>query len=401
MNAVIIGAGRIGCGFAGSLLHMSGLQPIFVTRNLVVVNHFDRVGRYQVRLVNGAQSETHTVDGIQAIAMCQPAQVIAAIAKADLIVTAVGAGNLPAVAPLIVAGLRRRSSGVNVLAFENLANVGSYLRTLVAQNLPTFFSLDAHGFAGVLVSRVVTECLGDPAGAEPLTFVGDPPATFIVDGASLGPPLPPLQGMLLTDQYNAWIQRKLYMYSAGHATTAYLGHLKGYCYIHTAICDPEIRLVVLAVMDEGQRGLAARYGAAIAGAESDLLEILTRFENAALNDPIQRVGRDPRRKLGADDRLAGAARLAIAAGVKPDKLALAMAAALTFNDQADPSACALQREIIGSGVGKILRQVSGLDPYQDLGRSVTEIWGRLAAGRREGNLLLSLERLLWTSSGAS
>lgn len=374
MNVVILGAGRIGCGFAGALLHASGLQPIFIARNQALVDHFNRVGRYQVRLVDRAKAETYSVDGIQAIHSDQVQQVTAAIAQADLIVTAVGAGNLSAVAPLIATGLQERHTAVNILAFENHANADSHLRTFIAQQMPAAHSLDEHGCAGVLVSRVVTERKGSPLRDEPLTFIGDPPATFVVDGTNLGPPLPDLRGMKVTDQYSAWTQRKLYTYSAGHATAAYLGYLKGYHYIHTAIRDPEIRAAVFAAMVEGQRGLAACYGSAIAGTEQDLLDILARFDNAALNDPIQRVGRDPRRKLGAHDRLAGAARLALTAGTRPDTLALAMAAALHFDEPTDPLAGDLQQEIQYRGTNQILRQVSELDPNQGIGRSVSEAW---------------------------
>ena len=48
---------------------------------------------------------------------------------------------------------------------------------------------------------------------------------------------------------------------------------------------------------------------------------LKRMINPFLNDPIDRVTRDPVRKLGWDDRLLGAMRLAREAGVEPNLLA--------------------------------------------------------------------------------
>jgi mannitol-1-phosphate 5-dehydrogenase len=148
-------------------------------------------------------------------------------------------------------------------------------------------------------------------------------------------------------------------------------------------------------MSEGQAGLAARYGAAIAGDRSYLEAIISRFENAALNDPIARVGRDPQRKLGPEDRLVGAARLAEEAGVRPKNLALAAAAALYFYDPADPSAVTLRREVREGGPASILDRVSHLDPSQGLGRFVADIWRRLAKGWQKDNLLLSLNKLQW------
>jgi len=395
MKAIVIGAGHIGCGFAGQLLRASGFQVIFVARNPIMVDYFNRVGAYRVCLVNGPEKKEIIIDGVKAVSATRPDEVANEISQANLIVTAAGAINLPEVASLIAAGLQQRSTLINILAFENVINAGPLLRDLAADHLPADFPLTAHGFSGTLVERAVTQQLGDPTKNELLTFVGDPPATFVVDGPSLRQPLPTIEGMIVARNYRAWIERKLYIFSAGHATCAYLGYLKGYKYIHSAIRDPEIRAAVLAAMAEGQRGLAARYGLEVAGDENDLQNIIARFENAALNDSIMRVARDPRRKLGANDRLVGAARLAEKAGVIPKKLALAAAAALFFYNPAEPSTTDLQHEIAVDGLGAALRHICGLDSRRGLGRFVADDWNRLSEGWHRGNLLLKLDQIMW------
>lgn len=394
MKTIVIGPGRIGCGCAGQLLRASGHEVSFVGRNPELVEHLNRLQQYRVQLADGSTSRELVVDQVRAVYAERSAAVERVLASADLIVTAVGAGNLAAIAPLIAAGLRRRETPVNVLAFENLSDAGPRLRQLVARHLPGGFPLAKHGFSGAVVSRAVTRRLGDPAGDEPLVFVGDPPADFAVSGPDLCGPLPPIDGLIVADDLAAWMQRKLYIFSAGHATCAYLGFLKGYHYIHTAICDPEIRAAVLAAMREGQRGLAALYGAEFAGDENDLQQILKRFENAALQDTVSRVGRDPLRKLASEDRLVGAAQLAQKAGVRPEGLGLAAAAALCF-DPADPAAAELQQEIRRAGLGHALHRVSGLDPRRGLGRLVGTSWSRLARGWQKDNVLLSLDHLVW------
>jgi len=50
-------------------------------------------------------------------------------------------------------------------------------------------------------------------------------------------------------------------------------------------------------------------------------EALQRMVNPFLNDPIERITRDPIRKLGWEDRLIGAMRLAMDAGINPVLLA--------------------------------------------------------------------------------
>src|SRR5919206_191537 len=98
--------------------------------------------------------------------------------------------------------------------------------------------------------------------------------TFL--GRELRGHLPAIQGMRVVSDYRAYVQKKLFTFSAGHATTAYLGALKGYRYVHAAIRDLEIRARVLAAMDEGRSGLEAQYGAEIAGTYKDLHAIVSR-----------------------------------------------------------------------------------------------------------------------------
>ena len=140
-----------------------------------------------------------------------------------------------------------------------------------------------------------------------------------------------------------------------------------------------------------QRGVAARYGKAFAGAAEDLEKIVARFENAAINDPVDRVARDPQRKLAANERLVGAARLAEAAGIFPEQLALATAAALYFRSVQSKSGPAQQAELAA-----VLNQICGLDTAKGFGKIVANSWAQLAPGTSSGNLLLSLTSPMWS-----
>lgn len=400
MRAVVIGAGRIGCGFVGQLLRESGWEVVFVGRGRVV-DLLRRHRRYVVRLADGAHHEDVVVEGVTAVPFADAEATADAVTSADLVATAVGAHNLATVAPLIAIGLARRSVPTNVVAFENLLVAGSHLRNLVAVRVASDFPLDDHGFSGAVVSRVVSQRRWPAGPGDPLVFVGDRESTFSVDRGALRHPLPAVAGMVATDDYEAQLARKLYTYSAGHAACAYLGYLKGYHYIHTAIRDPEIRAIVRAAMAEGQRGLAARYGPTLAGTEADLDALVERFANAGVADPILRVARDPRRKLASEDRLVGAARLAAASGLAPAKLALAAAAAMVFCDPADPSCAALHRELAAQGLAHVLESICGLHCDEGLGKLVAEEFEALVAGWAEGNSLLSFERRLWAWAASS
>ncbi|MBI4310745.1 MAG: hypothetical protein HY681_03095 [Chloroflexi bacterium] len=467
MKAVVFGPGRIGCGFAGQALRASGHEVTFIAPNPIMVEHLNRVQRYRVCLVQGRMRQEAMVEGFRAVLADDADRVAGEISEADLICTAVGGSCLQEIAPLIASGLLRRHSPVNVIAYENLADAGATLRDLVASHLPPGFPLSRHGFSGAVVSRAVSHRLGDPSQDQPLTFLGDTPSAFVVDGQALREvhcpdpcsernghdpvflkqvsdqiwrqyegnlphdhirrlasevaaefrdakittfipalvlkeaherirfkrPLrlmPAIEGMIISHDYPAWIARKLYIYNAGHAACAYLGYLKGYRYIHAAIRDPEIRAVVVGAMTEGQQGVAASFGVQYGGDRRDLEDVLLRFENAALGDPISRVGREPLRKLRPDDRLVGAAHLAERAGIVPKNLALAIASALCFFDPSDSSAQSLQHELATNGPNAVLRQTCRLEPKEGLGYHVLSEYRRLTREWLKVDPLLTL-----------
>jgi mannitol-1-phosphate 5-dehydrogenase len=394
MKAVVVGPGRVGCGFVGPLLRASGYSVVFVGRNRRTLARLNHAGRYRLRLLQGRHAEETLIDGVHAISTDARREVIEALAGADLLATAVGSVNLPAIAALVADGLRQRRKPACVLAFENLPDAGSRLRELVSRRWRGAASF-RHGFASALVSRVISRMVVEPNEDAPLTFIGDPPATFVVDGCGLPNEPPPIVGMTVTLDYMAHLRRKLFIYSAGHAVCAYLGHLKGYRYVHSAIRDSEIRRMVLNAMAEGQRGLAATYGPDLTGGPLELQRNLERFDNAALDDPIVRVARDPLRKLAAEDRLVGAATLAWRAGATPTNLAVAAAAALLYSNPADVESVALRRELETIGIRRALERFSGVDPRSTFGGLVIAAYRRLAEDWQAENQLLSLENVVW------
>ena len=61
-------------------------------------------------------------------------------------------------------------------------------------------------------------------------------------------------------------------------------------------------------------------------------DLLLRMTNPFLRDSVERVGRDPRRKLGWDDRLIGTMRVALRHDIEPWRYAVGAAAALATLD---------------------------------------------------------------------
>ena len=62
-------------------------------------------------------------------------------------------------------------------------------------------------------------------------------------------------------------------------------------------------------------------------------DLLARMTNPYLLDTVERVGRDPARKLGWNDRLVGTMRVALDQGIEPQRYAFGAAAALAVLDR--------------------------------------------------------------------
>jgi mannitol-1-phosphate 5-dehydrogenase len=107
-------------------------------------------------------------------------------------------------------------------------------------------------------------------------------------------------------------------------------------------------------------------------------------------DTIERVARDPIRKLGPEDRLVGAARLCLSQGIFPRHIAAIVGAALCYDHPDDPSAARLQATIRREGLDETLKRFSGLDattagPEGELARAIIATYQRLRQpGTRTG-----------------
>jgi mannitol-1-phosphate 5-dehydrogenase len=176
--------------------------------------------------------------------------------------------------------------------------------------------------------------------------------------------------------------RKLYLHNAGHAVLGYLGYQRGHDLGYNALEDRVIRPILDAALDESMAGIVTRYGADKDWLRDHVNDLLRRFENRALADPVLRLARDPLRKLAPEDRLVGAARTAEAAGITPVNLAWGIAGALAFDAESDAMAQRLQERIDREGVEAVMADVCEIAPEEPLGEAVLARYERLHSEAR-------------------
>ena len=92
MRAVHFGAGNIGRGFIGEVLAANGFSIDFVDINDVLIDALCARGEYEIELAGVARSRSRVrVQGVSGInSKKDPQAVTEAIARADLITTAIG-----------------------------------------------------------------------------------------------------------------------------------------------------------------------------------------------------------------------------------------------------------------------------------------------------------------------
>ncbi len=152
-------------------------------------------------------------------------------------------------------------------------------------------------------------------------------------------------------------EKKLYLHNMSHALCAYLGYHKGYEYLWEAAEDGEIRVVARDAMKHTASAIAEAYSADGAAMDRFSEELLERYQNRRLGDTIERVAKDPLRKLRPDDRLIGALNRCKAQGKPYDSILAGVAAALAYRPAED-----LQQALQAQGVPGFLANHCGLGP---------------------------------------
>lgn len=373
LKAVQFGAGNIGRGFLGQLYYESGYETTFVDVDVQLIRTINARGSYPLRIEDD-ETYTVTIGNVRALHAEQTEEVAAALAAADLASTAVGVSVLPKIAPLIAAGIRQRIARsdalpLNIIVCENMIDGGPYLREQVRPYLPphlhSAFDLKI-GFVEASIGRMVPVMTDEQKREDPLLVRVEAYGELPVDKAGIKGPIPPLINMQPQDNFGAYVERKLFVHNAGHAATAYLGYLRGHRFIWQAIRDPRVRSEVELALAESSEALVRKHGLDRAELDLHTADLLRRFANSALGDQVDRVARDPVRKLGPRDRLIGAAQLCVEQGVRPAHLAFAAAAAMRYDHPQDAAAQVIKAVYRRDGVRGVCREVCRLSEESPL-----------------------------------
>jgi len=366
-TAVHFGAGNIGRGFVAQFLHASGYEVVFADVSEELIGALQAQPSYEVIEV-GENAKTHVVDGYRAInSKSHEADVIAEIAAADVVTTAVGARILQFIAPVIAAGLAARpadAAPLIVIACENAINGTDILAAEVRKHDAAENAI----FANCAIDRIVPEQHGG------LDVTIESFFEWVVDRTPFAGDTPDIFGVTWVDDLTPFIERKLFTVNTAHAAAAYHGIDRGWVSIREALATPELQAEVRAVLEETKTLLVAKHGFTPEEQQKYIEKTLVRISNPHLPDTCERVGRNPLRKLSRNERFIGPAAQLAELGLPAWDLLNAVGAALRFDVPDDTESVELQALLAGGApASELATTITGLEDGHPLFPHVVEV----------------------------
>ena len=363
MKAVHFGAGNIGRGFIGETLAANNFTIQFVDIASNIIDALNQKHGYTIEFASPEQKrvQVSNVSGINN--KDHPEEVVQAVAKTDLITTAIGPNILKIIAPLIADGLKERKNQDNknkldIIACENMIGGSQHLKAEVYKHLDnkskTF--VDTYiGFPNAAVDRIVPL----QKHQDPLYVSVEPFKEWIVDKTQMVNPSLKLKGVDYVPDLEPYIERKLFSVNTGHATVAYTGKALGYSTIGDAIKDKKVLDQLKEVLKETGDLLIHKWHFDKSSHKKYQTTIINRFQNPYISDVISRVGRTPIRKLGYNERFIRPIRELKKLGLNYSKLLQTVSFIYQFNVSSDKESQKLQN-IIKDKFAEIVVQTTQL-----------------------------------------
>lgn len=315
-------------------------------------------GGYQLNVATANGIEHHEVQGIEIYNPTDPADreaLIQALAEADEIATALPSIDFyekgtPSCVDCLVAGMEQRALAHSakpcvLYAAENHNHAAEVLRKAVHDRLcAKELAMPPMAFLNTVIGKmsgVVTNAAHIEQDELRPAFP-DSTRAFLIEAFNRilisrlpGPEFS--RGITVFEEKDELLpfeEAKLYGHNATHALLGFLANRKGYRLMSEISRDPELLdYGRTAFLEESRPAMLHRHAGidpmfTPEGYQAYADDLLDRMMNPYLQDQVDRVIRDPERKLLWDDRLIGTMRLAIEAGVAPRHYARGAAAAL-------------------------------------------------------------------------
>ena len=367
MKAVHFGAGNIGRGFIGKVLHDNGYAVTFADVNEEIIDALNQDAQYTVHIAeeNGA---SYTVDNVSGInTAVEDNHLKDAILEADIITTAVGVNILPVIAKSIAPHLKERAASgapLNIIACENAVMATNVLREAIFKETGNIES-GTVGFPNSAVDRIVPIQTNDNI----LDVKVEPFFEWVIEEDSWAGDAK-LEGATYVADLMPYIERKLFTVNTGHAAIAYYGRTLGIETVSEAMNDDNVELFLKEVLDETAVYLTEVYDFTRVEQDDYINKIIGRFRNTHLSDDLNRVGRGVLRKLSPNDRIVKPLHYLYENDLKHEALMKLVSYALQFDNKDDPEQIRMAEMIKDEGIAAFIKKHTELP--EELVRNIIE-----------------------------
>jgi len=312
-------------------------------------------GRYALNVAHADRVEAVTVEGVTLLNPGDAADrgpLRGALARATEIVTSLpsvafyGRGGEQSVARQLADGLRGGGAEQTVVyTAENNNHAAEIFEGAVAAAGEGRGGLRSVQYLNTVIGKM-SQVIADPqeiarrglapvAPGFPRAFLVESFNRILVSRIRLPGFEPGIRAFEEKDDLLPFEEAKLFGHNAAHTMLGFLGALAGAERLCELRADASaMALVRRAFVEESGAALVARHGGlgdplfTEAGFRAYADDLLARMTNPHLADTVARATRDPARKLGCSDRLFGALRMCLGAGVACDALAVGALAGL-------------------------------------------------------------------------
>jgi mannitol-1-phosphate 5-dehydrogenase len=336
---VLFGAGKIGRSFIGQLFSNGGYEVVFIDTNKALIDALNYCGHYKV-IIKSEKEEILDIKNVRGAYADDKQRVTNEIATAGILAVSVGLEGLDQIFPVLADGLIKRqaidnTSALDIIIAENMRNADTYFKQSLEKLLPLNYPFDRLvGLVETSIGKMVPIMQKKDLQEDILQVFAEPYNTLILNKKGFKNPIPAIKGLSPEENMKAWVDRKLFIHNLGHSAAAYLGyvHNPGFIYLYEVLAVAEIYKEVRDTMLQSADILLKKYPGEFTPIqlEEHIDDLLLRFQNKALGDTIFRVGCDLLRKLGPQDRLAGAIKSAQELKLRYNKILYALVCGFHF-----------------------------------------------------------------------
>lgn len=371
---VLFGAGKIGRSFIGQLFSLGGYEVVFIDINKSVIDELNHHRQYKL-ILKSDKVDVVNVYNVRGVYAGDSQIVVNEVATAGIVAVSVGKEGLKHLFSQLSKGLLERykidkNHPLDIIIAENMRNADYFFHQQLKKLLPWEYPMDKLvGLIETSIGKMVPLMQRKDVLEDILQVFSEPYNTLILNKKGFKNPIPDIEGLAPKENMKAWVDWKLFIHNLGHSTAAYVGyiHRSELVYLYEVLAIPEIKSLVRETMLQAANILLKKYPNefTLHDLKEHVDDLITRFQNKALGDTIYRVGCDLTRKLGPQDRLAGAIEEALEMNVPHDKILYALVCGCHFraiDEDGNRYKGDIEfDELFKKGIRSVLTHLSGFD----------------------------------------